>query len=69
MSQTEQCHVIWEKELAKGSRQRRGRGKVVNGAQVRVHMQVVVEVLQRQRQGECEAVNDYGTHAYCGWSG
>ena len=41
----------------------------MNGAQVRVHMQIVVEVLQRQRQGECEAVNGYSTHACCGWSG
>ena len=57
MPQTEQCHVFQEKELAKASRQRQGRGKAVNGAQVRVHMQVVVEVLHRQRQGECEAVN------------
>ena len=57
MPQTEQCHVFQEKELEKASRQRHGRGKAVNGAQVRVHMQVVVEVLQRHRQGECEAVN------------
>ena len=57
MPQTEQCHVFQEKELAKASRQWEGRGKVVNGAQVRVHMQIVVEVLHRQRQGECEAVN------------
>ena len=45
MPQAEQCHVFWKKELAKDSRQRQGRGKVVNGAQVRVHMQIVVEVL------------------------
>ena len=48
MPQTEQCHVFQEKELAKASRQRQGRGKAVNGAQVRVRMQFVVEVLHRQ---------------------
>ena len=48
MPQTEQCHVFQEKKLAKASRQRQGRGKAVNGAQVRVHMQFVVEVLHRQ---------------------
>ena len=57
MPQAEQWHVFQEKELAKTSRQRQGQGKAVNGAQVRIHMQVVVQVLHRQRQGKCEAVN------------
>ena len=49
-------YFLPEKELV--FRQRQGRGKAVNDTQVRVHMQIVVEVLRRQRQGKCEAVND-----------